>query len=204
MIVTKEKQGSIVCVSLKININDATFEKLQESKYFDNFNFTVEEIKIDEEAKTDEEAKIKERYFNFNIEIKPSIGVRTMLLLQDDFSKVQKNIPPSLAAKIKYLDSQIKTVGLSEEEKEQLKEELSILNSEFLSRLKSELLTLLSKGDKIEELHDMFFNNKTLTNILNGEVITSLDFQERAKLYIDCIEIGLFLTEMVSAEQKKK
>ncbi len=187
MIVTREKQGSIVCVSLKINISDSTFEKLQESKHFDNFNFTVEE---------------KERYFNFNIEIKPSIGVRTMLLLQDDFSKVQKNIPPSLTAKIKDLESKIKGRML-DAEREKLKEELNILNSEFLSRLKNELLTLLSKGDKIEELHEMFFNNKTLTNILHGEVITSLDFQERAKLYIDCIEIGLYLTEIVSTEQKK-
>ncbi|CAB4152985.1 hypothetical protein UFOVP615_40 [uncultured Caudovirales phage] len=188
MIVTREKQGSIICISLKINISDSTFEKLQKSNHFDNFNFTVEE---------------KERFFNFNIEIKPSIGVRTMLLLQDDFSKVQKNIPPSLTSKIKSLESQIKTVGLSEEEKENLKEQLNILNSEFLSNLKNELLTLLSKGDKIEELHEMFFNNKTLTNLLHGEVIVSLDFQERAKLYIDCIEIGLFLTEIVSAEQKK-
>ena len=196
MIVKKEKEGSIVCVSLKINISDSTFEKLQQSNHFDNFNFTVEEKEIDEKT------KIKERYFNFNIEIKPSIGVRTMLLLQDDFSKVQKNIPQSLTSKIKDLESKIKGRML-DAEREKLKEELNILNSEFLSRLKNELLTLLSKGDKIEELHEMFFNNKTLTNILHGEVITSLDFQERAKLYIDCIEIGLYLTEIVSAEQKK-
>ena len=35
MIVKREKQGSIVSVSLKINISDSTFVKLQESKHFD-------------------------------------------------------------------------------------------------------------------------------------------------------------------------